>query len=158
MRCARAGTFRRRRGPSAPRLLLDLRDLRPEEAVTELFELLRIAARNEPVLGRQVARPEHLPPRQFAEDVDGALLVALDEYHVAAHHVLDDAPQQWVMRAAQDQRIDFAFDQRRQVLLCDALHLGACRLAALDQFYEKRTGVWIELDVLARHSDRAHVR
>src|SRR5205823_1327603 len=49
-------------------------------------------------------------------------------------------------------------DQRRQVLLCDALHLGACRLAALDQFHEKRTGVWIELDVLPRHSDRAHVR
>ena len=62
------------------------------------------------------------------------------------------------MRAAEDQRVDVALDQRGKVFPGDALHLGAGRLSALDQLDETRTRLLEQLDVLAGHRDRAHIR
>ena len=62
----------------------------------------------------------------------------LTQGDLVAHHVGDDARQQRVVRAAEDQRVDVGRDQRVEVLVRDADQLVAARDPCLDEVDEPR--------------------
>ena len=102
----------------------------------------RSSGRSRPALG------------QYAVDVLGALLRAADEGDVVTHHVRDDAGQQRVVGAAEDQGVDAGLDQRVEVLVGGGQQLRTRRHAGLDEVHETRAGLGQQLGPAERRRTR----
>ena len=77
-------------------------------------------------------------PRQRLRHLAGGLVGREDERHVAAEDALQDRPDQRVVRAAEDDRVDAGGLQRRRVLAYRRCCLLGKRIVALDQRHEPR--------------------
>ena len=94
-----------------------------------------------PAVAHQVAADEQLV------DVLGALLRAADQRDVVTDDVGDDAGEQRVVRAAEDQGVDPGRDQRVEVVVGDREQLVAAGDAVLDEVDEPGAGAGRERDL-----------
>src|SRR5689334_12979134 len=94
-------------------------DPRPEEAPADPHEAVR-HVRDEEARRAGAAASREIVPLEQRADFPRGLLGRVDETDAVAHHVGDDRLQQRVVRAAEDERVDPALAERREVGLDDA--------------------------------------
>ena len=116
----------------------------PGRAAREVRELVGVARRQPLVRGLgQVVGAQRAEVGQDAEDILGGLLGAGDEGHAVAHDVGDDAGQQRVVRAAEDEGVDAPRRDRLEVLVGHPQQLRPAGDAGLDELDEPGQG-WLD--------------
>ena len=133
--------------------MLDGVDRELEEAASHLAERVRVPGRQEAVgalAGGIVLDPL---PRQRLRDLACGLLGREDERHVAAEDPLQDRPDQRVVRAAENDRVDSGGLQRLGVLPHRGGRLLGERIVALDQRHQPRAR---DRNDLRARVERAH--
>ena len=96
---------------------------------------------------RQVVGSQHPGIGEDPENSFGGLLGGGDQGDVLTHHVGDDAGQQGIVRAAQDEGVDAAGRDRVKVGVGHCQQLIARSHAGLDEADETRTGLAQDSDL-----------
>ncbi len=125
--------------------------LRTEEPSSQPREDERVAGRDELVQRLAVAAGAQLAGvGEQAEQVLGGLLRGGHEGDPLPHDVADDACEQRVVGAPENERVDVGLQQRREVAASHPQQLVPPGHAVLDELDEPRTGHRQQLDVRRR--------
>src|SRR5205807_1203003 len=112
--------------------LLDVPERQLQEALAQLAEERRLARRQEAVGALAALAVLDSLARERLGHLTGGLLRREDEGHAAAEDALEDRPDQRVVRAAEDHRVDPRLLHGRRVLADGLPGLGGERVVALD--------------------------
>ena len=93
----------------------------------------------------RVAAPEARGGKQCPH-LERRLVGGGHEHDVAAHDVAEGPGQEWVMGAAEEERVDLAVAHRSQQPFGEHVHLLGSQLAPLDELHESRAGGTGEMD------------
>src|SRR5207249_1045955 len=128
-------------------------DLWAEEAGSQRLKERGVAARYETILGRAVLSSKGATFEKEGVRIARGFVGARYEHHVVPHHEVDDARQEWIVRATEDERVDVLLLQWRKVVMGDFRDLVARRFAALHELDEARARCRREGHVLLRFFD-----
>ena len=133
-------------------------EFRTKQRPTGRSEVNDVARGKESVQSRSRRDPIDTPAREDRLDIERGLLGRRDEDDLWPHHVRDRPRQKRVVRASEQQGVDFSVDQRREEPLGQDVHLVTCDLAALDELDEARTGETVDPRLTGKRFGEALVR
>ena len=135
---------------------LDAADHVTEEALPSLQEHQRIVGGDEAVRGLALRRLQ-LERLEDPRRCGRGLLRGVDETHGVAEHPLQQWFEQWVVRAAQHERIDAAVAKGLEILARDELGRFVLRPSFLDERHKEGTRTRGGTDLLVQLTNGAHV-
>src|SRR5579884_2867817 len=132
-------------------------DARAEEARAHADEALGRVGDEEAGAARP-RRAGHPVLGELCGDLPGGLLGRVHERHAVAHHRGDDRPQQRVVRAAENEGVDAAVAEAREVGFGHGPRHRALRPAFLGEGDEERAGARVDLEIGDERAQRLRVR
>ena len=113
-------------------------ELRSEKLVSELSEEVDITTGHETMLADDVLTTKKAKLTETVSDSEGGFVGRTDQGDIRPHHVSDRAREEWVMGAAQEQRVNFGGTNWCKQPLGQHHHFVTCRLPTFDELHEAR--------------------